>query len=369
MPLVPAKCTICGALLNIDSSNEAAVCPSCGNAFVVEKAINNYVIHNSVVNNITSDNVVVNVESEKERLNTSAETYIKLGDIQKALATYQELVEKFPDDWRGWWGTIYYSYGYKNIMYLESTQYKLNQKMALFEKIAPTEEFQKLDKIMAARLEEMRAAIEKRKLEFEKRKLELKSELSSLVDKSISTATQQIEEKTQQLLVTQENYDTLNSELQQAISVRELIEADDRKMRDRKDKIESIPYLGVFGAIIFGILGLLDGAEFSLVLVGCLFVGTIVFGFLLLITSTLRASIVYPTEELNEAKSKEKNVQERVNALYTMLKNQEREIELWNKRRNYMNENKEDIVTALFGMRSQNIFDYIDEKLDISNFS
>lgn len=36
------------------------------------------------VNNITSDNVVVHIESEEERLNTNAETYIKLGDTLKA---------------------------------------------------------------------------------------------------------------------------------------------------------------------------------------------------------------------------------------------------------------------------------------------
>lgn len=42
MPLVPAKCTVCGAVLTIDSTKETAVCQSCDNAFVVEKAINNY---------------------------------------------------------------------------------------------------------------------------------------------------------------------------------------------------------------------------------------------------------------------------------------------------------------------------------------
>jgi len=42
MPLVPCKCTSCGASLEIDNNLEAAVCKFCGTAFIVEKAINNY---------------------------------------------------------------------------------------------------------------------------------------------------------------------------------------------------------------------------------------------------------------------------------------------------------------------------------------
>ena len=361
MPLVPAKCTICGALLNIDSSKEAAVCQSCGNAFVVEKAINNYNTYNSVVNNITSDNVIVHIESEKERLNTSAETYIKLGDMLKALATYRELVDKFPDDWRGWWGSIYYQYGYGNIkgLYSAEGQAELKQKMAFFKKIAPLEEFEKLDEVITARIEEVRAAIENENLE-------LMSDLNNLVDNSISVATQQIEEKTQQLLVTRGNYDRLNLELQQAISTRESIEADEKKMKNRSDTIEFIPYFGVIGAIIFGVLGLLDGAQFFMVLVVCIIIGAVAYGVLALVSAGLNAALIkYPEKELQEAKNNEVNVQKRVDAVYIALEKQEREVERWNKRKNYMQDNKEQIISALFKEKSRNLSDYVDKQLGI----
>ena len=42
MPLVNAKCTNCGANLEVDSAKDAAICRYCGSAFIVEKAINNY---------------------------------------------------------------------------------------------------------------------------------------------------------------------------------------------------------------------------------------------------------------------------------------------------------------------------------------
>ena len=53
--LKPAICTQCGGKLEVDPSQEAAVCPFCGTPFIVEKAINNYntinvnnTVHNTV---------------------------------------------------------------------------------------------------------------------------------------------------------------------------------------------------------------------------------------------------------------------------------------------------------------------------------
>lgn len=42
MPLVACNCTNCGAQLEVDDSNEKAVCQFCGTPFIVEKAINYY---------------------------------------------------------------------------------------------------------------------------------------------------------------------------------------------------------------------------------------------------------------------------------------------------------------------------------------
>ena len=40
--LVPAVCTQCGATLEVDPTQEAAVCRFCNTPFIIEKAINNY---------------------------------------------------------------------------------------------------------------------------------------------------------------------------------------------------------------------------------------------------------------------------------------------------------------------------------------
>lgn len=68
MPLVAAKCTQCGAELQVDSSHEAAVCQHCGTPFIVEKAINNY--NTYVTQNFAGANVTIqgaNIDSYIER--------------------------------------------------------------------------------------------------------------------------------------------------------------------------------------------------------------------------------------------------------------------------------------------------------------
>ena len=47
MSLVQAKCTNCGANLEVDNSKDAAICSYCGTPFIVEKAINNYNVTNN----------------------------------------------------------------------------------------------------------------------------------------------------------------------------------------------------------------------------------------------------------------------------------------------------------------------------------
>jgi tetratricopeptide (TPR) repeat protein len=64
MPLVQAKCTTCGAALEVDSSNEAAICPFCKSAYIVEKAINEY--------HVTADTVNISGGYQAETLVTRA---------------------------------------------------------------------------------------------------------------------------------------------------------------------------------------------------------------------------------------------------------------------------------------------------------
>ena len=56
--LTPAICTQCGATIEVDPRQEAAVCKFCGTPFIVEKAIIDYNIQNMSVKHVDSINVV-----------------------------------------------------------------------------------------------------------------------------------------------------------------------------------------------------------------------------------------------------------------------------------------------------------------------
>ena len=107
MPLVPAKCTQCGATLTIDPSQDAAVCPFCNTPFVVEKAINNY----NVTNNTTIGKVehvehlhVDDSRSVESRLK-SAEAQLSTLDLKdEAYRSFKALANDRADEWRAWWG-------------------------------------------------------------------------------------------------------------------------------------------------------------------------------------------------------------------------------------------------------------------------
>ena len=75
MPLVAAKCTQCGANIEVDDTKEAGICKYCGTAFITEKAINNYT--NYITNNTNISANVVNV------FNTEKDFEIKAGKLVK----------------------------------------------------------------------------------------------------------------------------------------------------------------------------------------------------------------------------------------------------------------------------------------------
>lgn len=354
MPFVPAKCTICGAILTINSDKDAAVCNSCGNAFVVEKAINNYNTYNSVVNNITSDNVIVHIESEKERLNTAAETYIKLGNMSKALNMYHELVDRFPNDWRGWWGSIYYYYDGGTIqnLYRAGKQAELEHQMELFKKIAPPEEYEKLEGVIEARIDEAKAAIEKdyldRKAAIEKDHLDRLANLNATVENVISTHEIQIEELESKLSEARSKYNVTQPKLEQATKEIDAIEAKAKRISNRKEFLESIPMFGVLAWAVFCVLLVIDSVDFFLILIVGGLLGVGIWFVLWLLSMILVAVFIhFPVKELNSAKDKQSSIQKTVDDLSLLINNLEAKLNLYKSRTAYMKQNKDTLVASM----------------------
>lgn len=95
MPLVAAKCTQCGANIEVDDTKEAGICKYCGTAFITEKAINNYVVNNTY--NINNANIIIqskNIDNLKKLGNDE----LKRHNYDKAYDYFGEALEIDGDD-------------------------------------------------------------------------------------------------------------------------------------------------------------------------------------------------------------------------------------------------------------------------------
>ena len=90
MAFVAARCTQCGASIQVDETKEAGICQYCGMAFVTEKVINNY----NVTNNIKVENATFNVSGANiDNLLIRALEFEANGEIEEAKEYYNRILD------------------------------------------------------------------------------------------------------------------------------------------------------------------------------------------------------------------------------------------------------------------------------------
>lgn len=90
--LVPAKCTGCGASLEVDIRESAAICPYCNNAYIVEQAINNYNV--KMDGNINVSSATINVSGVNiTNLLVRAKDFRLKNEFENALAYYEQVLD------------------------------------------------------------------------------------------------------------------------------------------------------------------------------------------------------------------------------------------------------------------------------------
>lgn len=90
---VPAKCTNCGGALQVNPTQEAAICPFCNQPYIIEKAINNYKL--SVSGNVIIEKATLKVEGSPSinNLLERAKVFEKEGDIETAKVYYNRVLD------------------------------------------------------------------------------------------------------------------------------------------------------------------------------------------------------------------------------------------------------------------------------------
>lgn len=93
MGLVAAKCTQCGANIEVDNTKEAGICKYCGTAFITEKVITNY--NTYVTNNFAGANINV-MGANFDNLITLAKNAEEVGNYSEANNYYSRALEIQP---------------------------------------------------------------------------------------------------------------------------------------------------------------------------------------------------------------------------------------------------------------------------------
>ena len=79
--IVPALCTQCGAKIEVNPAQDAAICPHCKTAFIVEKAVRNYHLQSiqnmnfEHINTVNFNTTHVNDSSAKNNTNVVARVF------------------------------------------------------------------------------------------------------------------------------------------------------------------------------------------------------------------------------------------------------------------------------------------------------
>lgn len=92
MPLVAAKCTQCGANIEVDDTKEAGICKYCGTAFITEKAINNYNTYITNNNSFAGANINV-VGGDVDNLIELAKNALEINNEKDTLKYCEKALE------------------------------------------------------------------------------------------------------------------------------------------------------------------------------------------------------------------------------------------------------------------------------------
>lgn len=99
MKLVSAMCPNCGAKLELDENMEKGFCMYCGSQILVQDAVQKYKVE-------ISGRISVEGILSAEDFAKNGDTLVNIGNYPQAYDSFKELSEKYPDDYRGWWGMI-----------------------------------------------------------------------------------------------------------------------------------------------------------------------------------------------------------------------------------------------------------------------
>ncbi len=127
MALIPAKCTQCGANIQVDDKKEAGICESCGTAFITEKVINNYNVTNNY--NIANAQITVGGIDVTKRI-AAAEKLMSTGLHDEGRQMLFQITKDCPEDYRAWFLLAKYAYELDDLWFDDNPMFQKAKALA-----------------------------------------------------------------------------------------------------------------------------------------------------------------------------------------------------------------------------------------------
>ncbi len=154
MSFIAAKCTECGAAIEVDDTKDAGICKFCGTVFVTQKVISH---HNTYITKNITKNIYGDDRADAEEYLKNGETFLDLKDWNRAQNAFTQAAGLAPDNYQVWLGLARAET--ENFTSLQNTTHPEHLEKA--RTVANAEQRDEIDRI-CGRFEELsRAHIEK----------------------------------------------------------------------------------------------------------------------------------------------------------------------------------------------------------------
>lgn len=109
MGLIAAKCSECGAPIEVDDTRKFGFCPNCGTKYVTQDVVQNFQQNYYTINQNKIENAVFQGGDTERTYFERFDAFRRLGQLVQAIDVAEQMREKFPQKAITWYCSLYHA--------------------------------------------------------------------------------------------------------------------------------------------------------------------------------------------------------------------------------------------------------------------
>ena len=114
MGLIAAKCSECGAPIEVDDTRKFGFCPNCGTKYVTQDVVQNFQQNYYTINQNKIENAVFQGGDTERTYFERFDAFRRLGQLVQAIDVAEQMRKKFPQKAVTWYCSLYVAYELSN---------------------------------------------------------------------------------------------------------------------------------------------------------------------------------------------------------------------------------------------------------------